>query len=716
MLKTRILLLVLIGLLVAFFFLFDLQQLLTLEAFKARKHQIDEFFRSFPGLAASVYFVIYVTVTALSLPGAALLTLAGGAVFGLLAGALIVSFASTIGATLALLASRFLFRDLVQRRFGRSLETVNEGIRKDGPFYLFTLRLIPVFPFFVINLLMGLTPIRAWTFYWVSQIGMLPGTLAYVNAGTQIAKIESLSGILSPALIASFVFIGVLPWIARKGIAVFSGHRLIRRYPRPKNFACNLIVIGAGSAGLVAAYVAAAIRAKVTLIEKDRMGGDCLNTGCVPSKALIRSATLLNQIERAREFGIRSANAEFEFAEVMARVRHIIRKIEPHDSVRRYTELGVDCVHGEARITSPHTVEVGGKTLATRNIVIATGASPWIPPIAGLDELDFLTSDTLWALEELPARLLVLGGGPIGCELAQAFRRLGSQVTLVEMQPRILTREDPEVSALVIERFNREGIDLRLHHKAVRFFREGRRQFLLCEQPGGDALDIRIEFDRVLVALGRVPNSRGFGLEELGIPFTQSGAVETNEYLQTIYPNIYACGDVAGPYQFTHTAAHQAWYATVNALFRGFRRFRVDYSVIPWATFCDPEVARVGLNEIEGRERQIPYEVTRFEFEDLDRAIADSEDHGFIKVLTVPGKDRILGVTIVGKHAADLISEYVLAMRHGIGLNKILSTIHIYPTLAEANKFVAGNWRRTHAPQRLLAWLERFHAWRRGPA
>jgi pyruvate/2-oxoglutarate dehydrogenase complex dihydrolipoamide dehydrogenase (E3) component len=625
----------------------------------------------------------------------------------------VVSFASTIGATLAFLASRFLFRDLVQRRFGQHLGTINNGIRKDGAFYLFTLRLVPAFPFFAINLLMGLTPIRVGTFYWVSQVGMLAGTVVYINAGTQIARIESLSGILSPGLIASFLLLGMFPWIARKGIVHFNQGKLLRNYPKPEKFDRNLIVIGAGSAGLVSAYIAAAIKAKVTLIEKHRMGGDCLNTGCVPSKALLRSAKFLSHVNRAREFGIRSSEADFDFAEIMARVRNVIRKVEPHDSVERYEGLGVECIQGQARITSPYTVEVNGETLSTCNIVIATGASPLVPPIEGLRDMDYLTSDTLWELNELPKRLLVLGGGPIGCELAQAFQRLGSQVVLVEMLSTVLTREDPEVSAFVVERFRREGIDLRLKHRARRFFRDNDRQVLICERLDDPGDEVRFEFDRVLLALGRVANTKGFGLEELGIPLSVSGTVETDAFLQTNYPNIYACGDVAGPYQFTHTAAHQAWYATVNALFRGLYRFSVDYSVIPWATFCDPEVARVGLNEVEAREKRIPYEITRFDLEELDRAIADAENHGFIKILTVPGKDKILGVTIVGDHAGDLIAEYVLAMRHGIGLNKILGTIHIYPTLAEANKYAAGNWKKAHAPARLLAWLERFHAWRR---
>jgi pyruvate/2-oxoglutarate dehydrogenase complex dihydrolipoamide dehydrogenase (E3) component len=308
---------------------------------------------------------------------------------------------------------------------------------------------------------------------------------------------------------------------------------------------------------------------------------------------------------------------------------------------------------------------------------------------------------------------VVLGGGPIGSELAQCFARFGARVWQVEMAPRILLREDEEIAQMVAARLRADGVEVLVGHKAKAFRRDGARKLLLAEHRGED---VEIEFDEVLVAVGRVPRTSGYGLEELGIPVTAARTVEVNEYLQTRYPNILACGDVAGPYQFTHTAAHQAWYATVNALFGGIWRTKADYSVVPWATFTDPEVARVGLNEQEAREQGVACELTTFGIDELDRAIADEEAHGVVKVLTVPGKDRILGVTIVGEHAGDLLAEFVLAMKHGLGLNKILGTIHTYPTLAEANKYAAGAWRRAHAPRRLLAWLERFHAWRRGEA
>jgi pyruvate/2-oxoglutarate dehydrogenase complex dihydrolipoamide dehydrogenase (E3) component/uncharacterized membrane protein YdjX (TVP38/TMEM64 family) len=709
--RGRLLALGFIVTLVIAFFAFHVDRYFGLEYFKAQREAIDAYYRASPRQTALLFFVLYVAVTGLSLPGAAILSLVAGAIFGLLWGTVIVSFASSIGATAAFLVSRFLLREPVQRRFGNSLGAVNRGIERDGPFYLFGLRLVPAFPFFVINLVMGLTPIRTSVFYIVSQVGMLPGTVVYVNAGTRLAQLQSLSGILSPDLIASFTLLGVFPLIAKKLVDFMKSRNVLRKYPRPKRFDRNLVVIGAGSAGLVAAYIGAAVKAKVTLIEKHAMGGDCLNTGCVPSKALIRSARFLAEVRRARQLGFKEASAAFDFADLMERVQRVIGKVAPHDSAERYSRLGVECIRGEARIVSPFAVEVNGRTLTTRSIIIAAGATPFVPPIPGLEQAGYLTSDTVWALRELPARLVVLGGGPIGSELAQCFARFGSRVTQVEMLPRLLPREDPEFSDLVMERFRADGVDVRVSHTAKEFRTENGRKILLCEH---DGREVAVEFDAVLVAVGRAASTAGYGLETLGIPTTKSRTVEVNGYLQTVYPNIYACGDVAGPYHFTHTASHQAWYAALNALFGTLRRQRVDYSVIPWATFTDPEVARVGLNEHEAKERGIPYEVTTYPTADLDRVIADEEAGGLVKILTVPGKDRVLGVTIAGASAADLITEYIVAMRHRIGLNKILSTIHIYPTLAEANKYAAGQWKRAHAPEGALRWLERYHAWRRG--
>ncbi len=693
----------------------DLGRWLTLDQLKASRDALQQFYNSDPVWTLAVFFGVYVLATAVSFPGASVLTLAGGAIFGLGIGLLVVSFASSLGALLAFWMARTLLRDTVERRFGTFLAPINAGLAKDGVFYLLTLRLVPVFPFWLINLTMGLTQIGARPFYIVSQIGMLAGTAVYVNAGTQLAAIESTADILSPPLLGSLVLLGAFPLVAKWAVSALQQRKLYARWRKPRRFDRNMVVIGAGAGGLVSAYIAAAVKAKVTLVEGHKMGGDCLNYGCVPSKALIRSAKAVKQVRQAGAFGVRGAQATVDFAAVMQRVHDVVRDIEPHDSVERYTAMGVEVLQGHARITSPWSVEVTladgqPQTLTTRNIVIAAGASPFVPPIPGLKEAGFLTSDTVWGLTTLPRRLVVLGGGPIGSELAQCFARLGSEVTQVEMAPRTMAREDPEVSERVMASLRADGVRILTGHQAVRVEVVAGEKRLIVRH--GDQ-EQAVPFDELLCAVGRSPRVTGYGLEELGIPLTARKTIETNAYLQTLYPNIYAVGDVAGPFQFTHTAAHQAWYAAVNALFGRFKRFKADYSVIPWATFTDPEVARVGLSETEAREQGVPFEVTKYGIEDLDRAIADGTAHGFVKVLTVPGKDKILGVTIVGEHAGDLLAEYVLAMKHGLGLNKILGTIHTYPTLSEANKYAAGEWKRAHAPQRVLAWVERFHAWER---
>ena len=710
--------LMLMGLLLALLFsalIFDPAQYFSLSAIKAQQVELQSMVAANPWAIGAGFFLLYVATTALSLPGAALLTLLAGALFGLFGGTLLVSFASTLGATLAMLISRFLLRDWVQARFGQRLKGINQGIEREGAAYLFALRLVPAFPFFLINLAMGLTRLPARTYWWVSQVGMLPGTLVYVNAGRELGQLDSLAGILSPGLIGAFALLGLMPLLSRKLLAWFKARKVYTGWQKPKHFDRNLIVIGAGSGGLVSAYIAAAVKAKVTLIEQHKLGGDCLNTGCVPSKALLRSAKLAHELRHADQLGLRNVSADIDFKAVMERVQRVIEKIEPHDSAERYQGLGVEVLHGSATLTSPWTVEVNGQTLSSRAIVIATGARPRLPETPGIEAVQPLTSNTVWALRECPPRLLVIGGGPIGCELSQAFQRLGSQVTLVQRGERLLPREDPEASACLTQQLISDGVDLRLRHQPLRFEVQDDQRRLICLDLASNR-EVVLVFDQLLLAVGRQANVSGYGAEQLQLQVRSDGTLETDEYLATRFPNIFAVGDVTGPFQFTHSASHQAWYAAVNGLFGGLKKFKVDYRVIPWATFTAPEVARVGLNELDANAQGIDYEMTRFDLDDLDRAITDGSDRGYIKVLTEPGKDRILGATIVGEHAGELISEYVSAMKHGIGLNKILGTIHIYPTLSEANKAVAGSWKRNHAPQGLLRWVARWHQWRLGKA
>ena len=713
--NNKILLLLVILTIIGAWFYFDLGQYLTLEAAKREQLTLQDYIIDNPITAYISFFSLYILVTALSIPGASILTLLGAALFGFWTSLIMVSFASTIGATLAFLSSRFILRDWVQSKFGNRLTTLNNGIKKEGGFYLLSLRLIPVFPFFLINLLMGLTIIKTRTFFFVSQLGMLAGTAVYINAGTQLGKIDSLSGIISAPVLFSLVLLGLFPLLTKWIMKTMAMKKQYQQWQKPARFDQNLVVIGAGSGGLVSAYIAAAVKAEVTLIERHKMGGDCLNTGCVPSKALIRAAHTAADIKNASTLGIDAPINHIDFAQVMGRIHNVIAKIEPHDSIERYSQLGVNCVTGDATILSPWEVEVNGTRITTRNIVIATGARPLVPAIPGLDTVNYLTSDTVWQLTALPKRLLILGGGPIGCELAQSFCRLGAEVTIVERSPQLLNREDRDAAQLVEQSLAHDGVNILLQHNAVQFEStlddNGQRiQRVVVEH---DNQQVSIEFDAVMVALGRVANVQGFGLEELGITTTERGTVAVNQYLQTQYPNIYAVGDVAGPYQLTHVAAHQAWYAAVNSLFGAVKKFKVDYSVIPAVTYTAPELARVGINEKEAQAQGIDYEVTRYGLDDLDRAIADGYDEGFIKILTPKGSDKILGATIVGHHAGDLLAEFTLAMRHNLGLNKILGTIHPYPTMSEGAKYTAGVWKKAHAPQKLLAWVKKYHQWMR---
>ena len=695
------------------FFYFDIGAYLTLDSLKTEQTALEQLLDDNPLQFVAIFFALYVLATAVSIPGAATaLTLAAGALFGLWWGLLIVSFASTIGATLAMMIARWLFRDQIERRFERQLRVINSGIEREGAFYLFTLRLVPAFPFFAINLAMALTKMSVPVYFVVSQLGMLAGTVVFVNAGTELGQIENPSDIVSAGLILSFVLLGVFPLIAKRFVDWVRAQRVYRGYKKPSKFDRDLVVIGAGSGGLVAALIAATVKAKVTLIEKNKMGGDCLNTGCVPSKALIRSAKHAYDNRRGSTLGFTDVQPDIDFSSIMERVQRAISEIEPHDSVERYEGLGVDCEIGEGEIVSPWEVRVNGKTLTTRNIIVATGAEPFVPPIKDIDTVDYLTSDNLWELRERPDELVILGGGPIGTELTQAFARLGSKVTQVELLPNIIPREDEEFSLMIQTQLEIEGVDVLTGHKAEAVVKTESGQALQVVNEAGESK--QIPFDRLIVAVGRRANTKGFGLETLNIPLNPNGTVMVDDYLRTNYPNIFAIGDVAGPYQFTHTASHMAWYASVNALFGLFKKFKVDYSVIPWATFCSPEVARVGLNEADAQREGIAYEVTTYDVAGLDRAITDEAAHGLVKVLTVPGKDKILGVTIAAEHAGDLIAEYTLAMKHGLGLSKVMGTIHAYPTYMEMNKFVASEWRKNHKPEWALSIAERFHQFRRG--
>jgi dihydrolipoamide dehydrogenase len=688
----------------------EISKYLNFENLKNQQQTLQNYKEENFLITSILYLLVYILSVALSFPGATILTLAGGTIFGLFTGTIFVSLASTIGASLNFLISRYFLKESLEKKFPDKLKEINKGIKEDGAFYLLSLRLVPIFPFFLVNLLMGLTEISFGIFFFVSQVGMLLATIIYVNAGTQLATLSSPKDIFSINILISFTLLGLLPILTKTILNYFKLNQYIRKYPKPKKFDFNLIAIGGGAAGLVTAYIAATVKSKVALIEKHKMGGDCLNTGCVPSKSLISIAKKVSLIKKAEQYGLTSAKIEFDFNVIMQKVQSVIQKIEPHDSVERYTKLGVDCFQGNAKILSPYLIEVNGKTLSTKNIVIASGAEPLIPNLKGLEKIQYLTSENLWDLNKLPKKLLIVGGGPIGCELAQAFSRLGSQVTIVEMTQNLLNKEDKKVSDLIRSVFQTEGIKILTNHQGQSIEIKNNSKFLECSF---NNQNVSIEFDEILFALGRKARTKGFGLEDLGLELNQNGTLKVDDFLRTKYPNIYACGDVIPPFQFTHTASHQAWYASVNALFSPFKKFKVDYRVIPWVTYTDPEIARVGINERDAKEKNIPFEKHTYELDDLDRAIAENETKGYLEIITPLNKDQILGVTIVGFNAGEILAEFVLAMKHNIGLNKILGTIHAYPTMAEANKYIAGTWKKAHAPIGLLKYVEKFHTWRR---
>lgn len=688
---------------------FDIQSYLTLSELKERQAQLQAAIANNTALYAGGYFLIYLLVATLSIPGALILTLAGGALFGFILGTVLVSFASSIGALMAFLVARYFLRDAVEQRFSSQLKNINEKVEKEGTSYLLFLRLVPIFPFFFVNLVMSLTAIRPGIYYIFSQIGMFPSTLVYINAGTQIGKIESLKDITSPSLLFAFALLGVFPFIAKNIAGYLKARKLYSEFDKPKSFTYNTIVLGGGSAGLVAAYTTSTLQGKVALIERHKMGGDCLNTGCVPSKALLRSAQFVADLKRPQALGVNNASYEINFKDVMARVHSKISSIEPKDSVKRYSELGVKCYQGEAKVLSPWQVEVNGQMLTSRNIILATGATPRVPAIAGLEDTHFYTTDTIWSLEELPQHLVIIGAGPIGCELGQAFARLGAKVTLIQRNATILPSEDTEAAELLEKSLHAEGIEIYKGFSTDKFTTENTTHVLHGSYAGET---MQVECSHILVATGRQANLGG--LEALKLDLTQSGKLEINKTLQTRFPNVYACGDVTSPKQYTHVASHQAWYAAFNALFSPMKKFKCSLDNVPYAVFTDPEIAGVGITEKQAISNNIAHKVTMFPMDDIDRAITDNATEGFVKVLTPPNSDKILGVTMVGDHASELITEFVLAKTNKLGLNKILGTVHIYPTKSEINRMVAGKWKRTQLTEHVVNFLKKYQQWRLG--
>ncbi len=498
------------------------------------------------------------------------------------------------------------------------------------------------------------------------------------------------------------------PWDTHNQQLVSHVHPLDWQNPKPAS-RYNLVVIGAGTAGLVCAAGAAGLGAKVALIERHLMGGDCLNVGCVPSKALIRAARAAAAVRDAGDFGVQVPDGvTMDFGRAMERMRRLRASIAPHDSVQRFRDLGVDVFIGEGRFIDEHTVEAAGERLVFRKAVIATGARAAAPPIHGLDDISYLTNETVFSLTELPKRLAVIGAGPIGCEMAQAFARFGSQVLLVETAHGILPREDADASGIVLESMQQDGVKLLCCGKDLRLAKAGGGSIRLTVESHGKGYDEVV--DQLLVAVGRAPNVENLGLDAAGIAFTKKG-VQVNDRLQTSQPHIYAAGDICSPYQFTHAADFMARIVIRNALF--FGRSRASALTIPWCTYTEPEIAHVGLYEKQAAEQGIAVDTFTRRLDEVDRAILEGRTSGLARVHVRKGTDTILGATIVAANAGDMISEITLAMTHKLGLGRIANTIHPYPTQAEVIRQIGDAYNRSRLTPFARSLFSRMMAWRR---
>lgn len=698
-----------------------------------------------------IFVGLYVVATVLFVPGS-LLTLGAGAVFGVALGSVCVSISATLGATAAFLVGRYLARDAIARKIEKheKFATIDRAVADEGWKIVLLTRLSPVFPFTLLNYAFGLTRVKLSHYVLASWIGMIPGTVMYVYLGSLVnvgaGHRQRTTGewvLYGVGLLATVTVTVFVTRLARRALAKKIGStetvqsskeimsvpsapvlvrpadahnaRLVSNvhppdWQNPSPAPCyNLVVIGAGTAGLVTAAGAAGLGAKVALVEKSLLGGDCLNVGCVPSKAVIRSGRAVFDAKEAGPFGVRVGKpVEIDFSAVMERMRKLRADLSPHDSAQRFANLGVDVFLGEARFASPDTVEVAGQTLRFKRAVIATGARAVEPPILGLAEAGYLTNETVFNLTQRPARLAVIGGGPIGCELAQAFQRLGSQVSLLHKNAHLLDREDMEAAALVQKAFIREGVALHLNATITRVERSAGGKLVYYEAQGKEET---LAVDEILAGAGRAPNIEGLNLEAAGVRYDRRKGVLVNDCLQTSNPHIYGAGDVCLAWKFTHAADFSARIVIQNALFLG--RKKASTLTMPWCTYTDPEIAHVGLYERDARERGVEVDTYVREFKEVDRAVLDGEEDGFVKFHVKKGHDEILGATIVARHAGEMISEISVAMAARIGLGKLASVIHPYPTQAEALRQCGDAYNRTRLTPTVKKWMGRWLAWQR---
>ncbi len=697
-----------------------------------------------PAAVAAAYAVLTVAM----IPGSAL-TIGSGLIFGFWKGFAVVTVGANLGALGAFLLARTLFRERAEAlaRGQKTFRAVDSAIAREGFRIVLLLRLSPVFPFTVLNVLLGVTGISAASYVLANLIGMLPGTLMFVYlgtlgeaaAGTQslgqtVLRIVGLAAtvvvtvvitrIARRALKAASLDGGANPGVAPEAAPVGAGAKTIpgdaydqallasvkptaHVNPIPQD-RYNLVVIGAGTAGLVTAAGGAGLGAKVALIEKHMFGGDCLNVGCVPSKGIIRAGRAAAAVREAGAFGIRLAGEpRIDFAATMERMRRLRAGIAPHDSVKRFSELGIDVYLGEGRFTGPDEIEVGGNKLRFQAAVIATGARATFPRIPGIEEVEPLTNENVFTLTELPRSLILLGAGAIGCEMAQTFRRLGSEVTIVIRGNRIMTREDPDAALIVQRKFEQEGIRVLTGSAIKRAEKRGGKKVIVIERDGSEE---SVEADQILIGMGRAPNVEGLGLSAAGIAYGTEG-VTVDANMRTTNPRVFAAGDICSRLKFTHAADAQARIVLRNALF--FGRARATDLVIPWCTYTDPEIAHVGCYEKEARDRGLAVTTFTVPLEDVDRAILDGETEGFGRIHLKSGTDRILGATVVASHAGDMIGELTMAIQNGLGAGKLASVIHPYPTQGEVVRKLGDAYMRTKLTPGVKRIMARILRWRR---
>ncbi|MBA3536096.1 MAG: FAD-dependent oxidoreductase [Tatlockia sp.] len=699
-LRSWLPLILLLGLLILFFSL-RLDKYLTFTSLRENRATLISWTKEHFFMAALLYMSCYTLAVAASVPGAVFLTLAGGFLFGVVFGTVFVIVSATLGATALFFAVRTSFGDWLAKSALSWLGRMREGFQQNAFSYLLMLRLVPLFPFWVVNIVPALLGVDAKTFIITTFFGILPGSIVYVMVGNGLSHVFEANQ--TPNLGIIFDIKVLLPLLALAALSFIPilykrvNPKEQKKNPKTNQIKCDLSIIGAGAGGLSVAAVAAQLGLKVVLLESGKMGGDCLNYGCVPSKSLLAAGKIAYQLRHAAQFGISSKGLEIDFKKVMQQVHAVIKVLAKNDSVERFESLGVQVIKAVARFSGVNTLVAQDRVIEARRIVIATGSSPFKPPIPGLEDTPYLTNETIFNLTEQPKHLIVIGGGPIGCELAQAFSMLGSKITLIEGF-NLLPKDDVDCVAILRAQLKAMGIIIHEQAKVLGVEPHAHGGIKVSINQAGEKLAIR--GSHLLIATGRRANVENLDLEKAGIVYSNKG-IEVNSRLQTSNRRVYALGDVVGPYQFTHMATYQAGIVLRNIAFK--IPAKVDYRAIPWVTYTLPEIAHVGLLAEEAL-KHADIQFTEWSFLENDRAQTEHSLEGKIKIIS-DKKGRVLGVTIVGAHAGELILPWVIAIREKRTLRSFTDAVSPYPTLSEISKRVAGEFYKSKLFSNKTRWL-----------